>query len=333
MDQRTRPDYVTLSCGHQLQAMRHSVQAIFEDTGGAAFEPGGPLLHFETSERVTVGGIHAGMLMFGGATQKDRAVVQLLGKGCDLVRDWTRAEDALLSLPRAVFKRGDIAADFYRGEVTHERVVEAHFAGKFQSGGGGRQPRLQEVLTSDANFGRTAYVGARGSDKFLRCYEKGKKEFQGGDWAALRRCVEGEVSGCAWTRSHVNGGEPFDLAAWYRVELELRADKRPLPEDWITRRDEYFAGAYPFTAQLLPEVEGQVLVTPRLLGILSVERALEVIRTQWGRALYTAAAVHFGDIGAVWDKIVGREHSARLVEAGALLALDQEPEARPERLH
>lgn len=166
----------------------------------------------------------------------------------------------------------------------------------------------------------------------LRGYEKGKKEFAG--WSAELRGIWARAGDMTTSYTGRNGGEQFRLSDWYRVEVELRSDKRQMPDDWITRRDEYFAGCYPFTAELLPEVEGQILVSPKRLGILSVERALEVIKDQWGKALYTALAVYGGDMCGVWDKIVGAEHSPRLVGAGALLAMDVDVRERiAARLH
>jgi phage replication initiation protein len=313
--------------------MRQSVRDIC--AGGVAvpgFDPGGPVRHFQQSEQITVAGIQAGWLMWGGPTQKGRAVVELSGKGCELVPDWSRAEDALLQLRGGRFTRGDIAADFYRGEVTHERIVQAHKAEKFRRGQHGRPPSLETVVSTDADKGRTCYVGRRGGDTMLRGYEKGKKEFAG--WSLSLKKIAAHPED--WTTSvrgidgmRRNGGEDFNMAEWYRVEVELRSDKREMPNDWITRRDEYFAGCYPFTAELLPEVEGRILVTPKRFGILNVERALEVIKNQWGRALYTALAVYGGDMCGVWDKIVGAEHSPRLVGAGALLAID--PDMRDAR--
>lgn len=302
--------------------MRRSVREVFRGWGDPHFEAGSPHRFYEQSERISICGIPSGALMWGGKTQRGRATVELTGKGCELVKDWDRAEDALLALPAMVFKRGDIKADFFRGEVTHERVVQAHTAGRFKRGG--RPPSLETIVSTDENKGRTCYVGARGGDAMVRCYEKGKKEFLGEK--QISALTDGDPRGVMTTNSALNGGLQFDLADWYRVELELRPDKRALPVDLIARRDEYFAGAYPFLADLLPEVEGQILVTPKQLGILSVERMLEVIKTQYGSALYTALVVHFGSITDVWDKIVGYKHSPSLVEAGALLALlDDEP--------
>jgi hypothetical protein len=40
---------------------------------------------------------------------------------------------------------------------------------------------------------------------------------------------------------------------------------------------------------------------------------------QYGATLYTALHAYEGDIGAVWEKIVGKEHNKALLESGVLM--------------
>jgi hypothetical protein len=47
--------------------------------------------------------------------------------------------------------------------------------------------------------------------------------------------------------------------------------------------------------------------------------ALANCRAQFGNTLFTALTAFHGDIGAVWDKVVGKDHNRHLVEAGVLL--------------
>ena len=62
-----------------------------------------------------------------------------------------------------------------------------------------------------------------------------------------------------------------------------------------------------------------MVIDRRLAPRLTLERALEHIREQYGSTLFTALTVHQGDIGGVWSKIVGRVHNEGLLRAGALL--------------
>ena len=52
---------------------------------------------------------------------------------------------------------------------------------------------------------------------------------------------------------------------------------------------------------------------------LDLAAALATVRDQYGKTLFTAMAAYGGDVLAVWDRIVGREHNERLLEAGVLL--------------
>ena len=78
-------------------------------------------------------------------------------------------------LQRAELMRVDLKVDTIDGSVSHEKVLEAYKEGRFKREGGGRNPVLKTVETSRVVDGRTAYVGARTSSRFIRCYEKDGK--------------------------------------------------------------------------------------------------------------------------------------------------------------
>jgi len=320
--QRTRVDYLSISCTEDGGAISDCLASVFEGAPGAGpvYEHGPGKRHFEKSRRVLIAGMPAGLVLTGGESQRGRACVDVSGVGCGFIRDWEKAQEAFLGLPERSWRRGDIAADFFGGQLTHEQVIKAHAEGKFMRGG--RDPVLTEVRTTDKNLGRTIYVGKRGGDALGRFYEKGKKEFSGPSYSVLRR-VCGSPEGITVTDSELNEGEAFDLASWYRAELELRSKNRPIPDDWIVRRDEYFAGAYPFLAELLPGVEPCAILRPRDQGILAIERALERVKAQWGAVLHTGLAYVGGDYVELCRRIVGEKHSARLIEAGALLVVGE----------
>ena len=71
----------------------------------------------------------------------------------------------------------------------------------------------------------------------------------------------------------------------YRVELELKPDRCVIPWETIDQRDQYFAGAYPFNAELLPEVEPDVLLRdPKKAPQRELQALLGVIREQYGKS-------------------------------------------------
>lgn len=275
-----------------------------------AFGPAGAVLRstpkkrgkqgFDRSDTLSLGDFVIGDMSFGGETMRGWVWVEISGKGCAWVNDWNRCEDEISQLSEFQYKRVDLALDTYKREVTHETVLAAHENGLFTTGG--KPPSIRQILPGDPQDGRTCYVGKRDQPKFLRAYEKGYETVKDFPRPLLTDMIHG-----------------VPIADWYRLELELKAKNQPLPDDLIENRDQYFAGAYPYLQSVL-DVEPQVL---RLSRDKHPQRKLasmlETMRTQWGNTLFTALAAMDGDIGAVWDKIVGNRHNQRLLEEGVLL--------------
>ena len=254
---------------------------------------------FQRGAEVRLADLSIGRVDFGGESQRGWVRWNITGQGCEWVTDWDAIEE-VEALPAAELRRVDVALTTWQGEVTHEQVVAAHEAGRFTCGG--RPPNMRLILNSDTRRGRTCEVGKRGSDKFLRAYEKGFE--LAGKWAALNL-------------THIDG---FAIEDIFRCEVELQAETRPVPWEVVPRRDQYFAGSYPFCADILPGVEADILTRrPERSPQYELAAMLEQVRTQFGKALYTAMVARHGDFGAVWERIVGREHHQGLVQAGVLL--------------
>jgi phage replication initiation protein len=241
-------------------------------------------------------------MAFGGEAQRGWVSVHLSGTGCQWVGDWGVAQDSLSALPGMQVRRVDVALDTIDpAVVAHDVVVAAHRQGMFSTRG--RPPSMRQILPEDPAEGRTVYIGQRDQAKFFRGYEKGYE---------LARAFPKHVQ-----PSHIDG---VPIGNLYRCELELKVKDAPLPVDLIDRRDQYFAGAYPFLGHVL-KVEPEILVQrrerePELL----LQAALARVRQQYGRTLFTALAAYHGDFMAVWDKVVGSQHNMDLVQAGVLLA-------------
>lgn len=259
------------------------------------------ILGFDQGAQIVVGDMAVGRMDYGGKSQRGWVRVDLPGRGCEWVKDWD-ALDAVEALPAAEIRRADIALTTWRGEVTHRTVVAAHARGRFACGG--RPPHLQTIESTDPRAGRTCYVGKREkADKFFRGYEKGFELA-----AKLPPGIE------------VSAIDGFRVEDIYRCEVELKAENRPIPWEIVERRDQYFAGAYPFCADILPDVEADILQRrPEREPQMDLKAALANCRVQFGRTLYTALHAYHGDIGAVWDQIIGTEHNLDLVEAGVLM--------------
>jgi DNA relaxase NicK len=255
---------------------------------------------FQQASQIVIGDMPLARLDFGGESQRGWVRTEISGKGCEWIEDW-EALELVESLSSAEVRRLDIALTTWDGEITHERVVQAHTDGQFKTGG--RPPDLQQITSTNERAGRTCYVGRRTSDKYFRSYEKGF------EMAAKRRGGHEIVA--------IDGHAIEDI---YRCELELKADCTPIGWDVIERRDQYFAGAYPFCARVLPDIEADILMRRKERGPQTdLAVALENCRIQFGPTLHTALRAFHGDMTAVWDKIIGDHHSSALLEAGVLL--------------
>lgn len=255
---------------------------------------------FEQAADLSIGQMHIGLMAFGGESQKGWVSVNISGRGCEWVRDWDAAADIAATLPQFEARRVDLALDTYKREVTHETVIAAYEAGAFTTAG--RPPKITEILPGEKREGRTVYIGSREQGKFMRGYEKGYELVKG-------HAPDVEIT-------HIDGHPIEDI---YRLELELKPKVSPLPVDLILRRDEYFSGAYPYLQNVI-DIEPEVWHQKRERGPqMDLEASLSQIKHQYGSTLFTALAAHHGDIGAVWEKIVGSKHNENLLEKGVLL--------------
>lgn len=266
------------------------------------------ILGFQRGAQIMLADVPVGRMDFGGESQKGWVRVDVPGTGCQWVQDW-QAVQAVEELPQAQIRRLDIALTTWDGEITHEQVVQAHQEGRFITRG--RPPELTQILKSSEFSGRTCYIGQREkADKFMRCYEKGKEMVS--KLLAKATLPSGPIG-----QIEISGKRIEDI---YRCEVELKAATKDIPWEVIERRDQYFCGSYPFCADVLPGVEPDILMKrPERAPQMELAHALETIRHQFGSTLFTALTAYQGDIGAVWDRIVGSKHNPALLEAGVLL--------------
>jgi phage replication initiation protein len=260
------------------------------------------ILGFQQASTINIGDMVLGRMDYGGESQRGWVRVDLPAKACEWVKDWGYL-DCLERLAGSEIRRLDIALTTWDGEVTHGQVVQAHTAGRFTIR---RPPELRQITSSDPRAGRTCYIGTREkSDKFMRCYEKGFELA-----AKYGSRMPGEII-------TIDGKNVEDI---YRCEVEFKASGTIIPWEVVERRDQYFAGAYPFCADVLPNVEADILMRrPEREPQIDLAAMLDNCRIQYGSVLYTALRAHHGDIGAVWDKIIGQHHNQDLIEAGVLL--------------
>ena len=302
--QKTTVDWLRFRVRAEPRDILETVRPLFGTEGKWLRMTGLPrgMLGFEQAAQISIADMPVARMDYGGESQKEWVRFDMGGKGCEWVKDWEQV-GAVEAMPTSEIRRLDLALTTWRGEVTHESVVQAHTARRFVTRG--RPPALSQITSSDPRAGRTCYIGKREqSDKFMRCYEKGF------ELVGKMGRVPGEVT-------HIDGFKVEDI---YRCEVELKAASTDIPWEVIERRDQYFAGAYPFCADILPGIEAEILQRrPDRAPTNEMAVALENCRIQFGPTLFTALIAYHGDMTTVWDKVIGKSHNQTLLEAGVLL--------------
>lgn len=257
---------------------------------------------------------------YGGDSQRGWVRFDMPGKGCEWVQDWAAFEALGMGLAECDIKRLDIAFTTSDPSVVSDALVLAAFdAGMFCCGG--RPPAMRSIISSDPCAGKTRYIGNRKSHKFLRCYEKG--------WELLKdlpECAEFlRKPGVAMAVDHLGVVNAADL---YRVELELKDVDKYIPWSAIGRRDEVFAGSYPFCAALLPDAPHFVMheipsFKPRAALLEALGNAFRSYGGTW-KAAHIAYGGTDAALLALAREMLADEPSPRLVDAG-VLTVDHEP--------
>lgn len=301
---RTKVDWLGFRTSGQVGPTLDALEAVFSGVPGTFGAPArsSGWMGYEQSRELVLDGMRVGLMAYGGDAQRGWVSVNVTGRGCEWVSDWDAAVDAVSALPDFEFRRVDVALDTFKGEVSHESVLAAHRAGQFTTKG--RPPSCKQIRPEDPREGKTIYIGARDQGKFLRGYEKGYELIS--KFPSEARALIDDIDG-------------VPIGDIYRLELEQKAKAAALPSDLIDRRDQYFAGAYPYLQKVL-DVEPEIFAQRRERGPQTdLAAALANIRHQYGSTLFTALIAHHGDISAVWEKVVARTHNRALVEAGVLL--------------
>lgn len=258
-----------------------------------------------------------GHMDYGGAHMRGWMRFFMSGEGCGWVEYWNRLEGLLKPLKSPELMRVDLKIDFNDGSVTHERVLKAHQNGEFKRASGGRNPILKKVETSRIQDGRTIYIGARTSPRFIRCYEKG--------WELLKDVPEGWKKDPDMLIDLEDGSGLVKARDLYRVEVELKAvDGAVLPWACLTDRDAYFAGSAPFCAGLVDAAPRRVYTLPTEFNQkLALAAAVEHARIQSG-GVWSALARLYGaetveQKARIFDLMTSGRVSDRLKQSGVLM--------------
>lgn len=293
---------------------------------GVEIEGGRPPKNFEAGAKIVLNGQTIGWTGWGSDT--GRTLLYVDGSGCRLLArtgGFTGIETAIASLDGARYTRVDIASDTYKGEVATSSILDAYEEGGFRCGRSKKNPQQKIIASKDAEgnpLGSTIYIGADGATKLARCYEKGLQLFGKNPASSITRAaMTGVLKSVPGQLLIDQLGENWKkkLDDWYRVEIQYRHDKkRPLRLDMLTRCDENFAGAYPFCAELLPQVDPirpDYIIDDAEAKVITQTRAC---RDSYGGLLNTLHAIVGLSKEECFDFLVGDQPSKKLREAGIM---------------
>ncbi len=213
-------------------------------------------------------GSGAGLIAWGGASQRGHVYFSIQGQGCAMVEDWAGLATWLREHAASI-KRADVAYDDFCGEVASIAwAIDQYAASGFNAGG--RKPRHQVfgdwLAGESSSKGRTLGIGSRTSGKYCRIYEKGKQL-----------------------------GNPS--SPWTRIEVEWHGKDRLIPYELLTEPGKYLAGAYPCLAFLNAE-QARIKTIANSVTI-SFDSAVEHGRQQVGKLVNLMSHVYGGDMGRV----------------------------------
>ncbi|MCF9045642.1 replication initiation factor domain-containing protein [Acinetobacter nectaris] len=198
-----------------------------------------------------------GLVLYGHKT--NRISIQINGTGCALARKgWQkRLYDFLSKCASPKLNRVDLAFDdFTADHVTLDLADSWDNLDLFYTMGSRPEINKPGDWKRPNGKGRTLTIGSRKTGKYLRFYERGKKE-----------------------------GDP--LSEWVRAEVEFKSVDRYIPLDILLSPTQYFKGAYPALEILCNELQNFQAPTKTQIvkkqAEINVKKALEVNKHQFGK--------------------------------------------------
>jgi DNA relaxase NicK len=316
---KSKIDWLAFTSLADVEALKLVVQVIWPDMSFSRNSHGMP--GYAESLSMILDGVQYGMIGFGA--KHGRNFVSLTGTACKTLNDeLIEVFHGALSLPeiKADLSRLDLCFDMFRGERTFDHAVWAYSNGAFKRRAGSSTPEQKIVGTTKdgSNLGRTMYVGKRGGHVMARVYEKGLEVFA--------RLPEDQRMMSEAREALTGAPEAHTFVAddWLRLEVEYRRQGKDilLPLDMMLRRDEFFAGAYPYFADALGVADGV-----RPAGIKSefqvdLEAMISHGKRSYGTLIHSLKSLGFTDSDVVQYMTADR-HNNKLVKSGLLARMRQ----------
>lgn len=230
--------------------------------------------YYTARAAITFAGETVGYVLAGGKSSQQAGTVHVNLFGSAMVNvsaDSLARIKALIDQSNGWITRVDMCLDLWQGYGVQD-VRTAYLAGEFDVRG--KRPKQEEHGSWTSGHSRTFQVGSRETGKVFRGYEKGDQLF---------------------------GHEAKD--PWVRFEVEVRNNQRVITTDVLTRPADFFAGAYPFCARVLEEIDQQaareLIPTRQKVADKTAEAAVTKL-SRWVRDAAMPAVIavfeHGGDL-------------------------------------
>ena len=316
--QKAKIDWLGFTSPADVETLKLVLDMVWPGVVFSRNEKGMP--GYPESCSVSLNGVQYGQMGYGAAHGKNH--VSLSGAACKTLTDeLIEVFYDALSLPdiSATLTRIDLAFDFYRGERTFDHAVWAYEQGQFKRPRASKNP-IQKIVAQlgqrGENMGRTMYVGKRGGFVMARVYEKGLEVF-----SKLPEELQ-LLSECREMDREVQAGDDdpiFKQDTWLRLEAEFRRkdDDLMLPLDMMLKRDQYFAGAYPYFASALECGDGirpAVIKSDELVDFLAM---IAAGKRSYGSLVHSMKELGFTDTEIVAHLTSGKVNN-KLVRSGLL---------------
>ena len=209
--------------------------------------------------------------------------------------------------------RVDICLDVFNGP-TWDHAFRAYSLDRYKRPKSPKNPEIKTIGVSvdGVNKGRTLQVGVRGGRVLGRVYEKGLEVFAH---------MPEELRIASDAREAELGLEPVHADNWLRLEAEFRHEKdQPLPFEMLLQRDHYFAGSYPYFADVLGET-----ITARPVRVktdiqVDLLALIHNAKRSYGSLIYSMRQLGFTNAEVV-EHLSSDRNNDKLVRSGLLGAI------------
>lgn len=318
---KTKLDWLAFTSGAEVEAIKLLLGVVWPDVVFSRNSHGMP--GYPDSLSILVDGVQYGL--FGHGAKHGRNFVSLTGTACKtLTDDLVSVLHEALSLPQmsVTLSRVDLCLDFYKRERTYDHARWSYDRQLFRRPRANQCPELREVGTtkSGVNLGRTMYVGKRDGHVMARIYEKGLEVFAKlpEELRLMSENREFEILARA-PGAFETDDFCFQSDDWLRLEVEYKKQGKDLllPLDMLLRRDEFFAGAYPYFADALGEADGVRPAAVREDFDVDLLALIHHAKRSYGSLVHSLRELGFTD-GDIVEYLSSGRNNDKLVKSGLL---------------